>query len=124
MYAFFAHLRSVSIGTMCVGEEEHDVRCRRRAGRSTPSRFSGSWPCGCSQDAGGTPDPVGVRAPDTAPGPFEVNVEVARMTVSEAQGQLPAERRARLLELLRQQKIARVHDLASDLAVSAITIRR
>ncbi|MEW9534756.1 DeoR family transcriptional regulator, partial [Microbispora sp. NPDC049125] len=46
------------------------------------------------------------------------------MTVSEAQGRLPAERRARLLELLQQQKIARVHDLASDLAVSAITIRR
>ncbi|MEU6713362.1 substrate-binding domain-containing protein [Nonomuraea sp. NPDC046802] len=46
------------------------------------------------------------------------------MTVSEAQGQLPAERRARLMELLRRRGIVRVHDLASELAVSAITIRR
>ncbi|MGW0803789.1 substrate-binding domain-containing protein [Nonomuraea sp. NPDC002799] len=46
------------------------------------------------------------------------------MTVSDAQGQLPAERRARLMELLRRRGIVRVHDLASELAVSAITIRR
>lgn len=42
----------------------------------------------------------------------------------DAPGPLPDERRTRLVELLRRRGIMRVHDLASELAVSAITIRR
>ncbi|GAB2951280.1 LacI family DNA-binding transcriptional regulator [Nonomuraea fastidiosa] len=43
---------------------------------------------------------------------------------SDAAGRLPDERRNRLVELLRRRGIMRVHDLATELAVSAITIRR
>ncbi|MEU8356912.1 substrate-binding domain-containing protein [Nonomuraea sp. NPDC048882] len=46
------------------------------------------------------------------------------MAGPETQGQLPDERRSRLVELLRRRGLMRVHDLASELAVSAITIRR
>ncbi|MEV4799703.1 substrate-binding domain-containing protein [Nonomuraea sp. NPDC049421] len=43
---------------------------------------------------------------------------------ADAAGRLPDERRNRLVDLLRRRGIMRVHDLASELAVSAITIRR
>ncbi|WP_345385706.1 DeoR family transcriptional regulator [Nonomuraea salmonea] len=43
---------------------------------------------------------------------------------ADAAGRLPDERRNRLVDLLRRRGIMRVHDLATELAVSAITIRR
>ncbi|MET8869350.1 substrate-binding domain-containing protein [Nonomuraea sp. NPDC004580] len=43
---------------------------------------------------------------------------------ADAAGRLPDERRNRLVELLLRRGIMRVHDLATELAVSAITIRR
>ncbi|MFI7635956.1 substrate-binding domain-containing protein [Nonomuraea sp. NPDC049400] len=46
------------------------------------------------------------------------------MTVSESPGQLPDERRAQMVELLRRRGVVRVHELAAELDVSAITIRR
>jgi DNA-binding LacI/PurR family transcriptional regulator len=46
------------------------------------------------------------------------------MTVSDAPGQLPDERRAQMVELLRRRGVVRVSELAAELDVSAITIRR
>ncbi|MEQ4720644.1 substrate-binding domain-containing protein [Nonomuraea sp. B19D2] len=46
------------------------------------------------------------------------------MTVSDSPGQLPDERRAQMVELLRSRGVVRVHELAAELDVSAITIRR
>ncbi|MEV4114327.1 substrate-binding domain-containing protein [Nonomuraea sp. NPDC049695] len=46
------------------------------------------------------------------------------MTVSDSPGQLPDERRAQMVELLRRRGVVRVHELAAELDVSAITIRR
>lgn len=46
------------------------------------------------------------------------------MTVSDPAAPLPDERRAQVVELLRRRGVLRVHELASELDVSAITIRR
>ncbi|WP_306744887.1 substrate-binding domain-containing protein [Saccharothrix yanglingensis] len=46
------------------------------------------------------------------------------MTTPEPSALLPSERRARLVELLRRRGTVRVHDLAGELDVSAITVRR
>jgi DNA-binding LacI/PurR family transcriptional regulator len=44
--------------------------------------------------------------------------------MSEPSAMLPSERRARVVELLRRRGTVRVHDLADELDVSAITVRR
>ncbi|GGO26163.1 substrate-binding domain-containing protein [Microbispora bryophytorum] len=46
------------------------------------------------------------------------------MTVSDSAAPLPDERRAQVVELLRRRGVLRVNELASELDVSAITIRR
>ncbi|MFI7702231.1 substrate-binding domain-containing protein [Nonomuraea sp. NPDC049480] len=46
------------------------------------------------------------------------------MTVSDSPGPLPDERRAQVVELLRRRGVVRVNELATELDVSAITIRR
>lgn len=46
------------------------------------------------------------------------------MTTSEPSAMLPSERRAKVIELLRRRGTVRVHDLADELEVSAITVRR
>ncbi|MET8001035.1 substrate-binding domain-containing protein [Nonomuraea glycinis] len=46
------------------------------------------------------------------------------MTVPEAPTPLPDERRAQVVELLRRRGVVRVNDLATELDVSAITVRR
>ncbi|MEU6431736.1 substrate-binding domain-containing protein [Microbispora sp. NPDC046973] len=46
------------------------------------------------------------------------------MTVSDSAAPLPDERRAQVIELLRRRGVLRVNELASELDVSAITIRR
>ncbi|MGN9843235.1 substrate-binding domain-containing protein [Nonomuraea sp. H19] len=46
------------------------------------------------------------------------------MTVSDSPGPLPDERRAQVVELLRRRGVVRVNELAAELDVSAITIRR
>ncbi|TMR11309.1 DeoR family transcriptional regulator [Nonomuraea turkmeniaca] len=46
------------------------------------------------------------------------------MTVSDSPGALPDERRAQMVELLRRRGVVRVGELATELDVSAITIRR
>jgi DNA-binding LacI/PurR family transcriptional regulator len=46
------------------------------------------------------------------------------MTVSDSPGPLPDERRAQVVDLLRKRGVVRVNELAAELDVSAITIRR
>ncbi|MGP3955256.1 substrate-binding domain-containing protein [Nonomuraea sp. 3N208] len=46
------------------------------------------------------------------------------MTVSDSPGALPDERRAQMVELLRRRGVVRVNELATELDVSAITVRR
>jgi DNA-binding LacI/PurR family transcriptional regulator len=46
------------------------------------------------------------------------------VTTSEPSAMLPSERRASIVELLRRRGTVRVHDLADELDVSAITVRR
>ncbi|MEO3810682.1 substrate-binding domain-containing protein [Sphaerisporangium sp. B11E5] len=46
------------------------------------------------------------------------------MTVSDPPGPLPYERRAQVVDLLRRRGVVRVNDLAAELDVSVITIRR
>ncbi|WP_327585239.1 substrate-binding domain-containing protein [Nonomuraea sp. NBC_00507] len=46
------------------------------------------------------------------------------MTVSDSPGALPDERRAQMVDLLRRRGVVRVSELATELDVSAITIRR
>ena len=46
------------------------------------------------------------------------------MTVPDSPTQLPDERRAQVVELLRRRGVVRVNDLATELDVSAITVRR
>ncbi|MEV4325562.1 substrate-binding domain-containing protein [Microbispora rosea] len=46
------------------------------------------------------------------------------MTVSDSAAPLPDERRAQVVELLRRRGVLRVNELASELDVSAITVRR
>lgn len=46
------------------------------------------------------------------------------MTVPDSAAPLPDERRAQVVELLRQRGVVRVNDLAEELDVSAITVRR
>ncbi|HEY9522816.1 MAG TPA: DeoR family transcriptional regulator, partial [Thermopolyspora sp.] len=57
------------------------------------------------------------RDPDPVSGP-------ASGTTQDPPPALPAERRARVVELLRRHGVVRVNDLAAELDVSAITIRR